>query len=152
MTAVLTSSTVEGLPADSGACARQVVLLLDADFVVSTGLHERLSKTTEFQALVQDTADQRNAIVLPAFETEASLGMDQGSQVARQAQLSALHAQALACLVYMLGSSGSCAQVWCKGHSLAHAQTCLAAFGPGVKRSNLQAGACRQESGLHLCL
>lgn len=66
----------------------EVVLLLDADFVVSTGLHEKLSNSHEFGALVEDTATHRTAIVLPAFETEASLGIDQGSLVASQAQQS----------------------------------------------------------------
>ena len=71
------------------ACAHvQVVLLLDADFVVSTGLHEKLSSATEFAALIEDTAMHHSAIVLPAFETEASLGMEQGSAVASQAQAS----------------------------------------------------------------
>lgn len=70
------------------AVAPQVVLLLDADFVVSTGLHEKLSNSHEFGALVEDTATHRTAIVLPAFETEASLGIDQGSLVASQAQQS----------------------------------------------------------------
>ena len=65
-----------------------MVLLLDADFVVSTGLHDALSSSRQFSALIEDTATHRNAIVLPAFETEASLGMEQGSSVASQAQAS----------------------------------------------------------------
>ncbi|KAK9796664.1 hypothetical protein WJX73_002272 [Symbiochloris irregularis] len=68
--------------------ATEVVLLLDADFVVSAGLHERLSASTQFAALTEDTAAQRNAIVLPAFETEASLGIEAGGQIATDAQKS----------------------------------------------------------------
>ena len=93
LASILRSADVTCVPASPQLtlvrAALQVVLLLDADFVVSAGLHERLSTSTQFSALAEDTAAQRNAIVLPAFETEASLGIEQGSAVATKAQASA---------------------------------------------------------------
>lgn len=65
----------------------QVVLALDADFVVSAGLHEKLSSPTTAAALLEDVSIQRNVVVLPAFETESSLGLDRGSDIATKAQL-----------------------------------------------------------------
>lgn len=84
------------------------MLLLDADFVVSAGLHEKLSGEMQFKALTEDTAFQRNAIVLPAFETEASLGIDQGGEIATQAQASAWVASACSLLL----------DPWCVTHCL----------------------------------
>ena len=64
----------------------QVILLLDADFVVSKGLHERLSEERHFKALVEDTTTHRAAVVLPAFETDAALSADEGGMTAYTAQ------------------------------------------------------------------
>lgn len=63
-----------------------MVLALDADFVVSAGLHEKLSGPHASTALLEDVSIQHNVVVLPAFETESSLGLDKGSEVATKAQ------------------------------------------------------------------
>ena len=63
-----------------------MVLALDADFVVSAGLHEKLSGPATSAALLEDVSIQRNVVVLPAFETESSLGLDRGSDIATKAQ------------------------------------------------------------------
>lgn len=65
-----------------------MLLLLDADFVVSKGLHARLTAEPAFQALVEDTCTHRAAIVLPAFETDSSMSVDQGGLTAFNAQQS----------------------------------------------------------------
>ena len=70
----------------SAVSCKQVLLLLDADFVVSKGLHEKLSEEKHFRALVEDTVTHRAAIVLPAFETDAALSADAGGQTAFTAQ------------------------------------------------------------------
>lgn len=70
----------------------QVVLALDADFVVSAGLHEKLSSHDASAALLEDVSIQRNVVVLPAFETESSLGLEKGGEIANLAQ------QGTACL------------------------------------------------------
>ena len=59
---------------------------LDADFVVSANLHEKLSAPEAAAALLEDVSIQHNVIVLPAFETEISLGLERGSEVATKAQ------------------------------------------------------------------
>ena len=64
----------------------QVVLALDADFVLSSGLHESLSTPDASRALLEDVSIQRNVIVIPAFETEGSLGLEKGAEVATLAQ------------------------------------------------------------------
>lgn len=64
----------------------QIVLLLDADFVVSKGLHETLSEEGHFKALVEDAVNHRAAVVLPAFETDAALSAEQGGLTAFTAQ------------------------------------------------------------------
>ncbi len=64
----------------------QVVLALDADFVVSAGLHEKLSGQEASAALFEDVSIQHNVVVLPAFETESSLGLEKGGQIANLAQ------------------------------------------------------------------
>ena len=64
----------------------QVVLALDADFIVSAGLHEKLSSPEASAALLEDVSIQHNVIVLPAFETESSLGLDKGGEIANKAQ------------------------------------------------------------------
>lgn len=63
-----------------------VVLALDADFVVSAGLHEKLSAQDASAALLEDVSIQRNVVVLPAFETESSLGLEKGGEIANLAQ------------------------------------------------------------------
>jgi len=62
------------------------VLALDADFVVSAGLHEKLSSSEASAALLEDVSIQRNVVVLPAFETETSLGLEKGGDIANLAQ------------------------------------------------------------------
>ena len=64
----------------------QVVLSLDADFLVSAGLHEKLSSAEASAALLEDVSIQRNVVVLPAFETETSLGLEKGGDIANLAQ------------------------------------------------------------------
>ena len=64
----------------------QVVLSLDADFLVSAGLHEKLSSPEASAALLEDVSIQRNVVVLPAFETETSLGLEKGGDIANLAQ------------------------------------------------------------------
>ena len=64
----------------------QVVLALDADFIVSEGLHESLSQPSASSALLEDVSIQRNVIVIPAFETEGSLGLEKGGEIATLAQ------------------------------------------------------------------
>lgn len=68
------------------ACLLQVVLALDADFVVSAGLHEKLSGPEASSALLEDVSIQRNVVVIPAFETESSLGLEKGGEIANLAQ------------------------------------------------------------------
>ena len=63
-----------------------MVLALDADFIVSAGLHEKLSSPEASTALLEDVSIQHNVIVLPAFETESSLGLDKGGEIANKAQ------------------------------------------------------------------
>ena len=63
-----------------------MVLALDADFVVSAGLHERLAEPEASSALLEDVGIQRNVIVIPAFETDSQLGLDAGSAIANKAQ------------------------------------------------------------------
>ena len=72
----------------SAGCA-QVLLLLDADFIASAGLHEFLTKDDKAANLMEDLTVNRKVIVLPAFETEASLGVDGGGEMALKAQASA---------------------------------------------------------------
>lgn len=67
----------------------QVLLLLDADFIASAGLHEFLTKDDKAADLMEDLTVNRKVIVLPAFETEASLGVDGGGEMALKAQASA---------------------------------------------------------------
>ena len=61
-------------------------MALDADFVVSAGLHEKLSAHDASAALLEDVSIQRNVVVLPAFETESSLGLEKGGEIANLAQ------------------------------------------------------------------
>ena len=67
----------------------QVLLLLDADFIASAGLHEFLTRDDKAADLMEDLTTNRKVIVLPAFETEASLGVDGGGEMALKAQASA---------------------------------------------------------------
>ena len=67
----------------------QVLLLLDADFIASAGLHEFLTQSDKAADLMEDLVDNRRVIVLPAFETEASLGVEAGGEMALKAQASA---------------------------------------------------------------
>lgn len=66
----------------------QVLLLLDADFIASAGLHEFLTQSGKAADLLEDLVDNRKVIVLPAFETEASLGMEAGGEMALKAHAS----------------------------------------------------------------
>ena len=63
----------------------QVLLLADVDFLVTAGLHERLSEPTANEALVQDTTVHRQVIVLPAFETDPQMALTDGSDAAHRA-------------------------------------------------------------------
>ena len=63
----------------------QVLLLADVDFLVTAGLHERLSEPTANEALVQDTTIHRQAIVLPAFETDPQMTLLDGRDAAHLA-------------------------------------------------------------------
>lgn len=65
-----------------------MLLLLDADFIASAGLHEFLTRDDKAADLMEDLTTNRKVIVLPAFETEASLGVEAGGQMALQAQAS----------------------------------------------------------------
>lgn len=66
-------------------------MALDADFVVSAGLHEKLSASDASAALLEDVSIQRNVVVLPAFETESSLGLEKGGEIANLAQQGEYH-------------------------------------------------------------
>ena len=66
-----------------------MLLLLDADFIASAGLHEFLTRDDKAADLMEDLAVNRKVIVLPAFETEASLGVEGGGDMALKAQASA---------------------------------------------------------------
>jgi hypothetical protein len=66
-----------------------VLLLLDADFIVSKDLHAELTQSERAAALMEDLTNNKKLVVLPAFETEASLGIEQGGDMALQAQASA---------------------------------------------------------------
>ena len=54
--------------------------------MVSAGLHEKLSASDASAALLEDVSIQRNVVVLPAFETESSLGLEKGGEIANLAQ------------------------------------------------------------------
>ena len=73
----------------TGNVCAQVLLLLDADFIASAGLHEFLTRDDKAADLMEDLVANRKVIVLPAFETEASLGVDGGGEMALKAQASA---------------------------------------------------------------
>jgi len=66
----------------------QVLLLLDADFIASAGLHEFLTQDDKAADLMEDLTANRKIIVLPAFETEASLGVQGGGDMALKGQAS----------------------------------------------------------------
>lgn len=80
-----------------GNNAVQVLLLLDADFLVSKGVHEALTASDKASALNDDLTANKRVIVLPAFETPRSLSEETGRTYALEAQ---------AC------ESSSC---WCSG-------------------------------------
>ncbi|KAK9825605.1 hypothetical protein WJX74_010038 [Apatococcus lobatus] len=63
-----------------------VILAVDADFLVVPGLHEKLSGSDAAKALLEDLTMRRQVVVLPAFETDAALGIDAGAQIAVKAQ------------------------------------------------------------------
>ena len=65
-----------------------MLLLLDADFIVSKDLHQTLTQSDRAAALMDDLSNARKLVVLPAFETDASLGVDAGGDMALQAQAS----------------------------------------------------------------
>ncbi len=69
-----------------GLYAMQVLLLLDADFLVSKGVHEALTASDKASALVDDLTANKRVIVLPAFETPRSLSEDTGRTYALEAQ------------------------------------------------------------------
>lgn len=52
---------------------------------MTSGLHERLSEPTANEALVQDTTIHRHAIVLPAFETNPEMAIEDGKDAAARA-------------------------------------------------------------------
>lgn len=62
----------------------QVLLLLDVDFWPSVELTELMQKPAKYQSLLQ-AVNNKNAIVLPAFETTDS--GDVGVEVAREVVL-----------------------------------------------------------------
>ena len=66
----------------------QVLLLLDADFLVSKGVHEALTALDKASALMEDLTANKKVIVLPAFETPRSLSEEEGREYALQAQSS----------------------------------------------------------------
>ncbi len=66
----------------------QVLLLLDADFLVSKGVHEALTATDKAPALMEDLTANKKIIVLPAFETPRTLSEETGKAYALQAQAS----------------------------------------------------------------
>ena len=72
--------------------ALQVILLLDVDFLVTAGIHSRLSGLDAAAGLANDTGVHRQAIVLPAFETGPNLGVIAGSAAAASAVAGAQHA------------------------------------------------------------
>ena len=69
-----------------GTTLLQVVFSVDADFIISQGLHESLTTAGAASALLEDVSIQRNVIVIPAFETEGSLGLEKGGDIATLAQ------------------------------------------------------------------
>lgn len=70
------------------AAVPQVLLLLDADFLVSEGVHEALTATDKAAALMEDLTANKKIIVLPAFETPRTLSEETGKSYALQAQAS----------------------------------------------------------------
>ena len=81
----------------------QVGLSLDADFLVSAGLHEKLSSAEASAALLEDVSIQRNVVVLPAFETETSLGLEKGGDIANLAQRCKCPSGRVSCYLLALG-------------------------------------------------
>lgn len=65
-----------------------MLFLLDADFIASKGLHEELTQSDKSAALLDDLTTNKKVIVLPAFETDAALGIEAGGEMALQAQAS----------------------------------------------------------------
>ena len=61
-------------------------MAVDADFLIVPGLHEKLSGADAARALLEDLTMRRQVVVLPAFETDAALGIEQGAQIAIRAQ------------------------------------------------------------------
>lgn len=60
----------------------QVLLLVDVDFMVSAGLHEKLAGGAAAEALLEDLTIHRQVVVLPAFETDPALGTEAGAETA----------------------------------------------------------------------
>lgn len=85
----------------------QVVLALDADFIVSSGLHESLTAPVASAALLEDVSIQRNVIVIPAFETEGSLGLDKGGDIATLAQKGTTLCQCVKLALLVIRKAGS---------------------------------------------
>jgi glycosyltransferase-like protein LARGE len=65
--------------------ATRLVLLLDADFLVSDGFRDEALRPAAWAALLDATHARRQALVLPAFETRAGLELGAGAATAAAA-------------------------------------------------------------------
>lgn len=63
----------------------RLVLLLDADFLPSTGTRKSLLKPSAWQRALRATHDDKHVLVLPAFETKQALPLEEGMRVAERA-------------------------------------------------------------------
>lgn len=69
----------------------QVVFLVDVDFMISSGLQERLKEPEASAALLRSVTTGRSAIVVPAFETDPKLSLVEGSDIAKRTRSSTSH-------------------------------------------------------------
>lgn len=63
----------------------RLIILLDVDFLLTTGLRQRLLQEPGWSAMMHDTHVNKDVIVLPAFETKPRLPLDEGKEIAENA-------------------------------------------------------------------
>jgi len=66
----------------------RLIFLLDADFLPNTGLRTALLQPDAWRAALRATHVDKQILVVPAFETEASLSLENGGEVASLASTS----------------------------------------------------------------
>eukprot|EP00850_Spirogloea_muscicola_P023057 SM000325S12650 [mRNA] locus=s325:7630:15088:- [translate_table: standard] len=61
----------------------ELVILLDADFVPSDGLHQQLTQKENYEALLRATTQEKQVVVIPAFEMRGDVA-EEGETVAKK--------------------------------------------------------------------